>query len=197
MIASIKALYDLMAALLKERAQGKRQTFQDYTVPLYSGAKKVFDDYVVVFTDLKKMVRNERSLREMIDFVTGRRHSTLSTRHELRAFIGEFGDRAALKRPDLPNFENSILGMLEGTFDIAHTLEHFRTSLRMQMTLEDECRRSQKPMPSRAKFLERLDTEIDGQIRFLESKFQIIAAEYASMQADRTPHRLKRKKRNA
>jgi len=90
MVASIKTLYDLLAEFLRERAHGKREVFENYSTPLYEGAKKVFDDYLAVFADMKKMAQKDKSLQKLADFIDERRHATLSTRHQLRAFIHEF-----------------------------------------------------------------------------------------------------------
>lgn len=194
MVASIKTLYDLFAEFLRERAHGKREVFENYSTPLYEGAKKVFDDYLAVFADMKKMALKDKSLQKLADFIDERRHATLSTRHQLRAFIHEFGGHTSTGRPDLPAFERAILGILEGAFEIAHSLGYFRRSLHEQMSLESRFERERRDKPSRALFLKQFVREIDGQVHFLEAEFKTVADEYAAMQANLTPtYRLKRK----
>jgi hypothetical protein len=195
MVDAIKTLYDLLAEFLRERARGKQELFENYTTPLYEGAKKVFDDYLMVFADMKKMAKDGKSLRQLSEFINERRHTTLSTRHQLRAFIQEFGSHTPTGSLELPPFERSILGILEGAFEVAHSLGHFRARLEEQMTHEELCEKEKRAKPSRTAFLKRFAEELDAQMRFMESEFKTVADEYAAMQAKQTKGRPTRRKK--
>jgi hypothetical protein len=193
MVGSIKTLQELLTKLFRERKEGKRQTFITYATPLYEGSKTVFDDYLGLFSELKKKAL-ESSLRELLEMLDERRHSTLSIRHELRAYIADFRERQLVQRADLPAFEKAILAILGGAFEVAHSLGHFRSRIYRQIELEEAHTLSNQPKPPRTEFLNRLDLELDFQMKYLEAQFQVIAREYASMRSEQAPHKLKRRK---
>ena len=153
------------------------------------------DDYVSIFIEMKRRANEDGSLVDLLSFVDERRHTTLSTRHQLRAFISNYGERTSLQRRQLPAFENSILSILEGAFEVAHSLGHFRSHLMNQIQVEeDNAKKFGKTKPSRKLFQKTFSEEIDRQQLFLEKHFKVIAQEFAAMSGNRSqPFRLKRR----
>ncbi len=193
MVESIKTLCDLFTDLFKERKQGKREVFESYATPLYEGTKKVFDDYLALFAEMKRMAEQEAELEVLLNLIDQRRHNMLSVRVELRAIIHGFASHSLAGESKFPPFESAILGILSGAFTWAHTLGHFRNSLKMCIIEAGRPRRNKRPPPQF--YLKQFVAQIDEQTGFLEAQFKTVANEYAAMRAQQTPrHRLERKK---
>lgn len=198
MIASIKTLFDLVTGVMREHRDRRQGAFANYATPLYDGAKKVVDDYLKFFADLKKIARNSKtSLPELVELIYERRHATLTTRHELRAYIADFGERESKTRASLPAFEQAILGIMEGAFTVAHSMGHFRARIQEQIHREAARPGSGGGRPSRANFIADLVREIDTQASYLEVEFAIVATHYAAMRAKQSPKTKLKRKRTA
>jgi hypothetical protein len=190
MVESIKTLCDLIADFLKQEKQERREAFENYFTPLYEGCKKVFDDYLALFAEMKRKAQQKAELEALADFIDERRHATLSVRHEMRATIEEFASQNLAGRANLPPFEGSIIGILTGTFETAHALGHFSHSLNNYIA--NERHGGKKPS---GEYLNKFIADVDEQARFMEAQFKTVTREYAAIKAKQTPKRsLKRKK---
>ena len=122
-------LIEMLIELFDRKHIKKEKFFKDYVQPTYQLAEKVYGDYLKLFENVKRKLKDEDSIENIIRFLEEGRVNYLPVRAKLRAILRRYDECPEEEMPqmviplvppfrkfrrELPRFERGILGILRG-----------------------------------------------------------------------------------